>query len=56
MAAHDPEELADLLIKLKNDKELTSEIGVNAKKCAARDFDKDYLAQKMLNGIIDLHN
>lgn len=53
--AHDPEELADLLIKLKNDKELTQKTGANAKKCAARDFDKNYLAQKMLSGILDLH-
>jgi len=42
-------QLADLLIRLKDNPELASETGTRAESVAKEFFDKDYLADKMLN-------
>lgn len=48
-----PRELADLLIRLKDDEELAVDIGIKAKKVAEKYFDKNYLADQMLNAIMN---
>lgn len=44
--------LADLLIEISDKPELMATMGERAKKIAAEQFDKDILAEKMLNAII----
>jgi glycosyltransferase involved in cell wall biosynthesis len=49
---NDPQELADKLIELDSESELLASMGEKAKLIAADQFDKDYLANKMLEGIV----
>jgi len=49
----DPAALADLLIQLANNPALAREMGDRAKVLAARDFDKDILADKMLDALLE---
>nr|WP_290427009.1 glycosyltransferase [Algoriphagus limi] len=48
---NDPVELAEKLIELDSQKGLLEEMGQRARKLAALEFDKDFLASKMLNAI-----
>lgn len=48
---NDPYELADKLIELDSKKDFLEEMGQRARKLAALEFDKDFLASKMLNAI-----
>lgn len=50
---NDPKQLADKLIELDTQQEKLEEMGKKAEILAARLFDKDYLAQKMLKGILE---
>jgi glycosyltransferase involved in cell wall biosynthesis len=50
---NDPIQLADKLIELDTRKEKLEEMGKKAELLAAKLFDKDYLAQKMLDGILE---
>jgi hypothetical protein len=45
--------LAEKLIELDLRQEKLEAMGKQAEKLAAQLFDKDYLAQKMLNGILE---
>jgi glycosyltransferase involved in cell wall biosynthesis len=47
-----PDALAGLLIELEGDKEKVREMGARAKTLAARDFDKNILADRMLSALI----
>lgn len=48
---NDPEALANLLIELDANPELLNRMGKQASAIAAKEFDKNYLAQKMLNAL-----
>ncbi len=48
---NDPLELANKLIELGENPESISEMGRRAKDVAAKEFDKDYLAEKMISAI-----
>lgn len=48
LAPDDPKALAELLIKMKDTPDAYATMGVNAKRTAAEQFDKTYLAHKML--------
>lgn len=50
-----PDELADLLIRLSQDREKLQLMGERAKELAAKYFDKDVLADKMLAVLEDVH-
>jgi len=50
----DPSSLADLLIKLHDDPGIVKEMGARAKMLAARDFDKDILADRMLEVLVSV--
>lgn len=50
---NDPKQLADKLIELDTQQEKLEEMGKKAEILAAQLFDKDYLAQKMLKGILE---
>ena len=52
----DPEALAELLINLTDNPELVNKMRNRAKLCAVRDFDKDILADKMLEALISTTN
>jgi len=49
----DPAALADLLIQLADNPAAAREMGARAKVYAARDFDKDILADKMLDALLE---
>jgi len=49
----DPVALSDLLIQLADNPALAREMGDRAKVLAARDFDKDILADKMLDALLE---
>ena len=51
-----PEELADLLIYLDANKSILNQQGANAKSTAQLFFGKDYLAKKMLDGLLSISN
>jgi glycosyltransferase involved in cell wall biosynthesis len=51
-----PEELADLLILLKDDRALRVSTGQQGAAIAKRYFDKDYLASKMLSVLQEIHD
>ncbi|NVK53266.1 MAG: glycosyltransferase family 4 protein [Flavobacteriaceae bacterium] len=51
LSPNDPEILAEKLIELDSKPELLMEMGIRAKSLAAQEFDKDYLASKMLKAI-----
>lgn len=53
---NDPKQLARALIKLNDDTEATRAMGVRALDVAIKYFDKDYLANKMLKTLIEVHN
>ncbi len=48
-----PEALADLLIYLADHKDIVAEMGTRAKQIAEREFDKNILADKMLEALIN---
>ncbi|MDN3204733.1 glycosyltransferase family 4 protein [Algoriphagus sediminis] len=48
---NDPEALANKLMELDQKGEELSEMGIRAKGIAAKEFDKDYLAEKMIKAI-----
>jgi glycosyltransferase involved in cell wall biosynthesis len=50
---NDPVQLAEKLIELDSQQPELEEMGKKAHLLAAKVFDKDYLAQKMLTGIIE---
>jgi glycosyltransferase involved in cell wall biosynthesis len=50
-----PEELADLLVKLKDNPALAAETGARGSRVAIKYFDKDYLADKMLQVLKTVH-
>lgn len=50
---NDPIQLAEKLIELDEQQAMLEEMGKKAHHLAAQLFDKDYLAQKMLNGILE---
>ena len=50
----DPSSLADLLIKLHDNPGIVKEMGARAKMLAARDFDKDILADRMLEVLVSV--
>jgi len=50
----DPSSLADLLIKLHDDPGIVKEMGARARMLAARDFDKDILADRMLEVLVSV--
>jgi glycosyltransferase involved in cell wall biosynthesis len=52
---HQPSQLADVLIELKDNPEKAREIGKRGMETASRFFDKDYLADKMLQILKDVH-
>lgn len=52
---NDPLELASTLIKMKDNIGITQEMGKRASKVAKEYFDKDYLANKMLNVLKEVH-
>ncbi|HBP86488.1 MAG TPA: hypothetical protein DD706_02190 [Nitrospiraceae bacterium] len=47
--AHNPKELADKLIFMKDNPHLSQEMGKRARQVAKKYFDKDYLADRMLD-------
>lgn len=51
----DPEELADKLVWVKDHSSEVTDMGIRAKVIARELFDKNYLANKMLNIIKDVH-
>lgn len=53
---NDPDELADTLILMKDNPTVTAEMGARALSIARTYFDKDYLAQKMLDVLIKVHH
>lgn len=53
---NDPKQLADALIKMKDSQMETVEMGTRALGVAKRYFDKDYLANKMLNILTKVYN
>lgn len=52
--ADDSESLADLLIYLDGSKELVREMSERARALGSKDFDKDYLSNKMLKAIEEI--
>lgn len=50
-----PQQLADLLIRLKDDPTLATETGAKGSGVAMKFFDKDYLADKMLQVLKSVH-
>jgi len=54
VSAHEPDELVDALLTLKNKPELRSRLGKNAYRLAKSQFSKEVLADKMLDGIRSL--
>lgn len=50
---NDPNQLAEALIKLDSEPETLKKMGEKASEIAAKYFDKDYLANKMLKGITE---
>lgn len=50
----DPSSLADLLIKLHDNPGIVKEMGARAKMLAVRDFDKDILADRMLEVLVSV--
>lgn len=52
---NDPQQLADKLVMLRDDVTLTSETGRRGTEVAKKFFDKDYLADKMLQSLIEVH-
>ena len=56
VSATDENELAKKLIYLADNPAIVSEMGANGYQYAKNNFDKDLLAQKMLNGIIEVYN
>lgn len=50
-----PQQLADALIRLKDDGVLTNETGRRGAEVAKKFFDKDYLADKMLQSLLEVH-
>jgi glycosyltransferase involved in cell wall biosynthesis len=48
-------ELADLLIDLVDHPDKLNQMKINAKEIAKKEFDKNYLAEKMLNTIIEIN-
>lgn len=50
----DPEALANLLINLSDNKTEVREMGLRARTLAARDFDKDILADRMLDALMNI--
>lgn len=50
----DPSSLSDLLIKLHDNPGIVKEMGARAKMLAARDFDKDILADRMLEVLVSV--
>lgn len=52
---HQPQQLADLLIKLKDHPTLAAQTGARGLAVAKKFFDKDYLAEKMLQVLKSVH-
>lgn len=52
---NDPNELADALIRMKDDPAFVNEMGARSQEVARTHFDKDYLAQKMLDVLVQVH-
>lgn len=52
---NDPVQLADQLIWMKDNPEVITEMGKRSMEVAREKFDKDYLAKKMLNILISVH-
>lgn len=50
-----PDQLADLLIRLKDEKDLAGETGKRGAEVARKFFDKDYLAVKMLEILVAVY-
>ena len=50
----DPNSLADLLIRLHDNPGVVTEMGTRARMLAARDFDKDILADRMLEALVSV--
>lgn len=56
LSPNDPEQLADLLVYLKDNSEELRQMGIEAKQIARKEFDAEILARKMLNGIIQMYS
>lgn len=53
---NNPKQLADALIQMRDNQDQTEEMGRRALKVAQKYFDKDYLANKMLEVLKKVHN
>lgn len=53
---NDANQLADMLIEMKDNEEITEEMGKRSMDVAKEFFDKDYLANKMLDVLKTVHN
>ncbi|MCB9201604.1 MAG: glycosyltransferase family 4 protein [Flavobacteriales bacterium] len=51
-----PKELADAIVKITDDIELRNQMAKNAKRLAETEFNRDILAEKYLNKILELQN
>lgn len=51
LSPNEPAQLADLLVYLKDHREILKEMGIRSMKIAKEEFDADFLARKMLKGI-----
>ena len=56
VSATDEAELVEKLIYLVDNETIAAEMGFRGYQYAKDNFDKDILAQKMLNGIVEVHN
>lgn len=54
LSPNDPDQLADLLIYLKENGEQLKEMGQRSKEIASKEFDAEFLARKMLKGILEV--
>ena len=55
LSPNDPTQLADLLVYLKDHREILEEMGARSMKIAKEEFDADFLARKMLKGIEEIY-
>ncbi|WP_268035007.1 glycosyltransferase family 4 protein [Algoriphagus sp. PAP.12] len=56
LSPNDPQQLADLLVYLKDNSYELKEMGTLAKEIAKKEFDAEFLARKMLNGITQIYS
>lgn len=54
LSPNDPIQLAELLIHLNENSDQLKDMGLRSKEIAKKEFDAEFLAQKMLNGILEV--